>query len=829
MPHKFDKNNKLPLSLLLAKPSGILLKDHVLHVWEEAKVILDAFPFLQTKYKAMTGLELKDSLKKAVQFHDVGKEDPRWQKACQLDFLQYKEWCKENKVSHPDKPESFQRYEAERRKGKEPSSSNLQKANFRHEFASLAMTEDRDLPLEVRLAIAAHHGKLSKKHQHRWLTDGEGDFKGIWSNLISDDRVARSNRNTPEVNWQNCLKRRFAAAAIRSLLQLADTRASRKESGKELPQLKSFEYDFPYKQANGELNLRPVQKAALACADNQISILRAPTGSGKTDAALLWAKKQILSLKRADRMVVAMPTRFTSNALALNIQENVSNTGLYHSSAWYTRYGSQLSFPEKDKAREEHKLSQLLGTPVTVCTVDHLLMCLTGTKEIHHSTFYFLSNACVVLDEADFYDSFIQANLQVLLEALRQLNVPVLIMSATVPDSARQLYAINEPIQEAEQEEEPKRQLAFIGTVHVDTTEEEFEMEVEETNTLQFSQRLREIFDGILQREQGIVFANTVERGLAFYEYFRTALQDKSVPLIFYHSRFTEPDKKAIEERLLAALGRKAWESHCAKGIAILTQIGEMSINISAPIMYSDACPWDRLAQRLGRLNRFGEGEFGAAYVGEPWKKGMVYPAPYGNYVHRQGWEETPPFRNTLDALRKHYFAVKKPITAQDLVRSVNELYATPENLTTHAQSNQKTLKEWMQLNWMINPATKVEEEYGEAGDWRSRNIEPQDFIYSNAPNDEQEMWEVNKKAFPFASFDAFRSYQLENGISCPIYLLEKGKKTGEVIPFAITIGDELKPQIIYQATNYNREIGLASLGTTVKAGTINGGAANIL
>jgi CRISPR-associated endonuclease/helicase Cas3 len=93
-------------------------------------------------------------------------------------------------------------------------------------------------------------------------------------------------------------------------------------------------------------------------------ILRAPTGSGKTDASLLWARHQIEKL-RADRCVIAMPTRFTSNSLALDVDENVSETGLYHSSAWYARYkdDAEVGPEEKHKAGEKHRMAKLLATP----------------------------------------------------------------------------------------------------------------------------------------------------------------------------------------------------------------------------------------------------------------------------------------------------------------------------------------------------------------------------------------------------------------------------------------------------------------------------------
>src|SRR5699024_1261147 len=121
-------------------------------------------------------------------------------------------------------------------------------------------------------------------------------------------------------------------AGVRSLLQLADHRASKREAGDELAPLNyTFDYEFKHDSK------RPVQQAALEHSDKTEIILRAPTGSGKTDAALLWAKKQIKK-GLADSFIIVFLTLFTSTSFDLDISKDISATGLYHSSAWYARY-----------------------------------------------------------------------------------------------------------------------------------------------------------------------------------------------------------------------------------------------------------------------------------------------------------------------------------------------------------------------------------------------------------------------------------------------------------------------------------------------------------
>lgn len=114
-----------------------------------------------------------------------------------------------------------------------------------------------------------------------------------------------------------------------------------------------------------------------------------------------------------------------------------------------------------------------------------------------------------------------------------------------------------------------------------------------------------------------IIYANTVARAMELYTWFK---KNEVENVVLYHSRFTEPDKLIKEGILLKNLGREAWYNGIAKGVAILTQIGEMSINISAKLMLSEIAPIDRLIQRAGRLCRFSN-DVGELFVLIPQKK----------------------------------------------------------------------------------------------------------------------------------------------------------------------------------------------------------------
>lgn len=772
----------------LAKPSGITLKDHTQHVVEEAKHLLDALNFVCVKYRNLTGGDLRSDLLQAAEYHDWGKSAAIWQKACRADYQLYRRWRKTKRLHiNQINPDHYRQFEIELRKNNHNPAPNIFKAGLRHEFASLKMIDKSGITLahHIKSAIAAHHAKLSFRYEHRWLKDGcastldtEGPYFPYWREF------KRLSFQKKKLELRQLLHQRYQFAAVRSLLRLADTRASRKEGegGDSDYQFKPFKFEFKYLP-------RPVQQAALDIADKPVSILRAPTGSGKTFASLLWAQEQIKK-GRADRLVVAMPTRFTSNALSIDVTEEMGETGLYHSSAWQTRYGDVQKRKDRLDAQEAHRMAKYLVTPVTVCTIDHLLISLTGVKEDHQTTFFFLANSCVVFDEADFYDPFVQANLVVLLDVLRALKVPVLIMSATVPDSARHLYKVDTQIKVPEQQ--AKRNDKKLEWLEPDGDKD------------------REwVMQEMLKLGSGIIYTNTVERALWHYDWL--AEQKPDIPLVIYHSRFTEPDKKGIEEKLIKMLGKAAWENHHKKpvrGIAIMTQIGEMSVNISATLMLSDLCPWDRLTQRIGRLVRFSNDGQGICYIVEPQKDGIMYPAPYGEYSRGQNqWMAGEAFEKTKRDLEQN-FRTARHVTPDRLVDFVNHLYPEKPELDSTATANAQLLIDYIKDNWLIQPNTEMDEADAVVdGGWSSRHIPPQVTVLSYK--------ERGLERFSFSDFNDYHNHLLEYGIACPLYLVQKEIKKGDVSKMqTVQVKLEKRQEIftMYCTWQYDSAMGLSFL-----------------
>lgn len=766
---------------ILAKPSGVLLKTHVRNLLDQAEAAFVQRPFVIEKYREMTGDDFVFTVKDGARWHDCGKSDEQWQSACRRDF-----------EARELLPES---------KRKNFRGENLRVAKIRHEIASLEIAQKRgaNLSFPVKAAVAAHHGKLSHRHRHRWKDDRES-FDRFWREFINE---SDSLRLSDSKSFEQAIMKRYQVAGPRAWLQMIDHRASAFEDNEKLPPLGTFAYEFPFKDENGVEQKRGVQTEIENLWDEPFAILRAPTGAGKTDAALLWAKHQVDKLPRkdgtvrslADRLVIAMPTRFTANSLSIAVtQENFKNlgdAGLYHSSAWYQRIKDNPRPPIEIKKYidKEQELAQKLETPLTVTTIDHLCICLTGTREAHHAVFFGLAHSCVVIDEADFYDAFTQENIVVLLRVLRILKVPVLLMSATVPESARETYAKSDFV---------------VEKVHEDNSDSERpRCHITKYGKAETPQDVEELLERALKGEPTIIYANTVARAQSYYKWFKERDFDNAV---LYHSRFIEPDKVKKENRLREMLGREAWKNGTQKGAAILTQIGEISVNISADLMISDLCPLDRLAQRVGRLSRFAErsGKFenvvGELFVVEPQRKGEFYPAPYGEYRQNVGWLPNEFLLRSGELLKDGNHSAK------DFVDLVNELYPQATEVSSDARVNRQSLESLIVTNWLILPEEANEDKTNETDDrtrginpWKCRDIDFQYTVFIDFDKD----YDAPKNK------TELREFENRYGITIPAYEYNNAKRDNLIIDKTLTIGFEDVARPFIKPGYYNSDTGL--------------------
>lgn len=188
-----------------------------------------------------------------------------------------------------------------------------------------------------------------------------------------------------------------------------------------------------------------------------------------------------------------------------------------------------------------------------------------------------------------------------------------------------------------------------------------------------------------------------------------------------------------------------------------MTQIGEMSINISAEIMISELCPIDRMIQRTGRLCRFSD-DMGKLYVLIPYRNKTIYPAPYG-ILEDNCWIPSKAFLATKDVLQLECYS------SDEMTVLLNDVYKEKFKFSSEAKRNATELEKMFKYNWLICPNDVSDEDDVESKEWRSRNIVYQDDVFVCPPPTHQ-----------FRNYSEFLEYKLLYAFSLPEYLVIKGK-----------------------------------------------------
>lgn len=112
-----------------------------------------------------------------------------------------------------------------------------------------------------------------------------------------------------------------------------------------------------------------------------------------------------------------------------------------------------------------------------------------------------------------------------------------------------------------------------------------------------------DIADAVLRRHQGgtltLVVVNTVARARELYAFLRHRVPT-GIELCLLHSQFRPPDRQRALRTILS-------DPPAGGRIVISTQVVEAGIDVSAATLVTELAPWGSLVQRFGRCNRFGE------------------------------------------------------------------------------------------------------------------------------------------------------------------------------------------------------------------------------
>lgn len=556
------------MSELLAKSEPpTTLKEHIndgLKIWKHLKY---AFP----KSTTLTSERFWDLLHTAIIFHDLGKG-----------HSQFQEVLKGNKNNRWQKQ--------------------------RHELFSLPFVSALSLVKEEKVllerVVAGHHktfSDLSEKYIGPNYPKDSTEFEDEFS-LVDKEAVLKILKNfegfdLAEIQLYNPSKiiRKYRGEQrdgeiqnylVTLLLFGAFKHCDHMASAyiEELNHLENSSFDFLRKKRI------ELQTEGFDFYEHQVSasqktgniILTAPTGSGKTETALLWLKNQMEKIGQG-RVFYTLPFTASINAMFKRLENEKEGfgkdkVGMLHgklTAFLYDYFQDESSIrKQKEEIKAVRNQFKTLETPLKVLTPFQLLKHIFGLKGFEKGIFEW-TGGYFIFDEIHAYDASVFAQIKVLLEFLTEkLGASIFIMTATLPSF------IKEHLKEA------------IG---------DFE-------EIQASQKLYESFDrhqivlnkGLLKDNVNLI-KNDLEDGKKVLIVCNTVEQVQDVfgdlshySSILIHGGFNGRDRNEKEKKL----------SEEEPQLLIGTQAIEVSLDIDYDVIYTEPAPLDALIQRFGRVNR---------------------------------------------------------------------------------------------------------------------------------------------------------------------------------------------------------------------------------
>jgi CRISPR-associated helicase Cas3/CRISPR-associated endonuclease Cas3-HD len=646
---------------------GETLKDHSLKTLEYGIFLIDQLPFTENERKF-----LKESAFVPLLFHDIGKAAKGFQDA----LLQSAHW-----------------------KGK------------RHEILSSAFCYQLGLSEEQLFSIITHHKDIDKLQSLRSQKDVScGEFKTMKKEFeinlnqaidvylsclenpdqsltffdIDDLKEKLDNLKNKELHsnwgiqksWINGnlglysqvtlpLEKRIFASKLRGIVKAADHLSSAGIAPRKTISLKDYTIS--------EYELRQFQKTCSECNNNLI--LTAPTGSGKTEAALLWAQN---NFKENSRLFYVLPYQASINSMYMRLKsifntgENDENpVGILHGNSVSYLYHIQNDDKDESKNKTNNFESVNISENVNKSTLEmqkEAEIQAGLTKEIYYQIractphqilrlglrgkgweFLFLEfhNSLVIYDEIHAYEPRLVGLTLATARLLQDLGCKICFMSATFPIFLKPL--IREKISNAIFDEISPNSI-FESDKKI-WNQKRHLVHVLEGNLTDYLDSIYNISTEASGKKSILVIANHVKSAQKIFD----SLTEMGLDCLLLHGRFNKKDRNQKEKKILKKEDKPQ--------IVVATQVIEVSLDIDYDVMFTEPAPIDALSQRFGRVNRKGERE------------------PADIFVVRQQLSShnlytAEKIAKTLDLLSE----IKEPIGEQDLLEIVDTVYESGYN-----------------------------------------------------------------------------------------------------------------------------------------------------
>lgn len=372
---------------------------------------------------------------------------------------------------------------------------------------------------------------------------------------------------------------------------------------------------------------RKISEQISATSQPGIVILEAPMGSGKTEAALV-AVEDLANKTHRTGMFFGLPTQATSNGIFPRVEEwlkhfeGEKSIRLIHGKAQLNEAFANL--PKNSDIHGEDGIGVnewFAGRKVAILddfivgTVDRILLAALKQKHLmlRHLGF---SNKVVVIDEVHAYDAYMSVYLYQALRWFGAYQVPVVILSATLPVVKRnellksymigagyKFTTVEKPQNFAKNEAYPLLTYNDGPTIKQFSDFEpgknvKYEInpwpQIEKQEVVELIKNLT-LHGGVVG-----VIVNTVRKSQELAAACVKCFGEEKVELL--HSAFVATERYRKEKELLNTIGKNG--NRPKFKIIIGTQVIEQSLDIDFDVLITELAPMDFLLQRMGRLHR---------------------------------------------------------------------------------------------------------------------------------------------------------------------------------------------------------------------------------
>ena len=611
------------------------------HYWRHQK------PFLST-FCQRYGLEMKEVyalLSLAVYLHDIGKTNQQWQ-----DYLEGKQ--KPAKVSHPllSFATCWRLFEQWYGEGfyenvlfRTILTSILAHHHMLHQNSYQHVKQMKPLCLPADEVNAIMQGFFEQQKNLYPPYSPLTQEQLTWTGPELAEKVKRLRQLT-EINAESrrkgrlekvlhtfflsiiCLcdnlssqigQKQYEQLGLRMKQQTTVNEATLAQEGQDwLPSTEIQQISNQVFQAPNELQAEVKKKI------HPFMVIRAGCGEGKTGAALTFARYW-MEKGQANRIIITLPTRFSVNSMYLDLiapdkyHFPTQMVGLYHSEA--SRLLAAVADPQEETSVNDVLFRSHFYQPtITVSTIDHLLYSLIHAHKYADRAFGNILQSVIIFDEIHYYERFTLQKIAECIRILKLLQVPHLLMSATLPESF--IKQLNKSGKRTK-----KKNPYIIVTSEGKTSDRtaiKHPFRIHKASVPLYDPKTKlnlmakEIIEEHLPYRQMII-VNQVERAKAIAKELMQRYPNHNI--ICYHSEFTAFDRQMKEKCIKILFKDRDQRTHAEKDtlakhgfqdqnavILVTTQICELSLDISCDVQLTELAPIDALAQRGGRLHRGG-------------------------------------------------------------------------------------------------------------------------------------------------------------------------------------------------------------------------------